>query len=384
MFLKKKIIPDSFNKEVINAINTITYNPKNIIFSGSYVRKSFRDSSDIDICENFGKNDEQVASALQDIIKKILHNKEYILLDIKCGIDPIYKNSFKHLGYVKNTKIHEFDEEKTLKDIENFKDFIPLNDYTELKHLLKKPTLKQYFDLREKIRKLITLRWTPNEVLNGCKNIDIGRSQSSNASNDRIITLISSVSTFITKIDMAFIYNGFYTEISNVFSNASSIKNGLSFMPITPNPAKYQEAIKYNLLELLENKKWLKSLKRVYTLALTDDNKKLLQKLFPILMSNIGMLNKCNSILKTFITIKEIYGSKYDKQIKIQLNNLKSYVANIYEFNFNEKTLDKLFDKSHSVKSLESIADKIDDTVNNQTKILIDKYNIKIPKTYIL
>ena len=112
MFLKKKIIPDSFNKEVINAINTITYNPKNIIFSGSYVRKSFRDSSDIDICENFGKNDEQVASALQDIIKKVLHNKEYILLDIKCGIDPIYKNSFKHLGYIKNTEIIDYDEEK--------------------------------------------------------------------------------------------------------------------------------------------------------------------------------------------------------------------------------------------------------------------------------
>ncbi len=37
----------------------------------------------------------------------------------------------------------------------------------------------------------------------------------------------------------------------------------------------------------------------------------------------------------------------------------------------------KLFDKSHSVKSLESIADKIDDTVNKQTKILVDKYNIK-------
>ena len=373
MFLKKKIIPDSFNNEIIQAVNTISYNPKNIIFAGSFVRKSFRDSSDIDICENFGKNDEQVASALQDIIKKVLHNKDYILLDIKCGIDPIYKNSFNHLGYIKNTKIIDYNEENTLKDIEKFKDLIPLTDYTELKNLLKKPNLKQYFDLREKIRKLITLRWTPNEVLNGYKNI-----------NNRIITLISSVSTFITKIDMAFIYNGFYTEISNVFSNASSIKDGLSFMPITPNPKNYEEAIKYNLLELLENKKWLKSLKRVYTLALTDDNKKLLQQLFPILMSNIGMLNKCNSILKTFITIKEQYGNKYDKQIKIQLNNLKSYVANIYEFNFNEKTLDKLFDKSQSVKSLESISDKIDDTVNKQTKILIDRYNIKIPKTYIL
>ena len=374
MFLKKKIIPDSFNNEIRQAINTISYNPKNIILAGSFIRKSFRDSSDIDICEKFGSNDEQVANALQDIIKKILHNKEYILLDIKCGIDPIYKNSFNHLGYIKNTEIIDYNEENTLKDIEKFKDLIPLTDYTELKNLLKKPSnLIGYFDLREKIRKLITLRWTPNEVLNGYKKID-----------NRVITLISSVSTFITKIDMAFIYNGFYTEISNVFSNASSIKNGLSFMPITPNPAKYEEAIKYNLLELLENKKWLKSLKRVYTLALTDDNKKLLQKLFPILMSNIGMLNKCNSILKTFITIKEQYGNKYNKQIKIQLNNLKSYVANIYEFNFNEKTLDKLFDKSQSVKSLESITDKIDDTVNQQTKILIDKYNIKIPKTYIL
>ncbi len=71
-------------------------------------------------------------------------------------IDPIYKNSFKHLGYIKNTKIIDYNEEKTLEDIEKFKDLIPLTDYTELKHLLKKSTLigrsqssialKDYFD----------------------------------------------------------------------------------------------------------------------------------------------------------------------------------------------------------------------------------------------
>ncbi len=75
------------------------------------------------------------------------------------------------------------------------------------------------------------------------------------------MTLKSSISTFLTKIDMALIYNGFYTEISNVFSNASSLKDGLSFLPITPNQAKYQEAIKYNLLELLEKKKNYTSVK---------------------------------------------------------------------------------------------------------------------------
>ena len=91
MFLKKKIIPDSFNNEIRQAINTISYNPKNIILAGSFIRKSFRDSSDIDICEKFGNNDEQVASALQDIIKKILHNKDYILLDINVELTQFIK-----------------------------------------------------------------------------------------------------------------------------------------------------------------------------------------------------------------------------------------------------------------------------------------------------
>jgi hypothetical protein len=77
--------------------------------------------------------------------------------DLIEALTGMYHNTKK---YIEEQAI-DYDEEKTLKDIENFKDLIPLNDYTELKHLLNSPpNLKDYFDLREKIRKLITLRWT--------------------------------------------------------------------------------------------------------------------------------------------------------------------------------------------------------------------------------
>ena len=373
-FLKKKIIPNSFNSEIIKAVKTITYNEKNIIFAGSFIRKSFRDSSDIDLAETFD-TDKQTLKGLQEIIKKILANKEYILLDIKSGLNPYFKNAFLNLGYIKNQEIHEFNHEKTINEIHYFKNYIDKDDYNELLKLCQKNiSLKNYFDLCEKIRKIITLRWEAKEILQGYKII-----------HNQPISLISTLSTFIVKIDMAFSFNGFYTEISNVFSNKSALKYGRTFPPITPNPDEYSYCIKYNLLEFLTFNKPLKALKRVYTLALTDDDKKLLHKLYPILISNVAILNKANSIIKTFISIIEKYGNKYNNEIRQQLNNLKVLISNIYEFNFNEMEIDKVFDnKKVSLEVLENVSDKFDNVINKQTNKLIDEYKITIPKKYLL
>jgi len=373
-YLKKKIIPDSFNDEIKKAIKAITYNKKNIIFAGSFVRKSFRDASDIDICENFGEDDKETARGLQHIIKNILKHPEYIILDIKSGIKPVFVNAFLHLGHIKNKKIINFNHSETLRDIHAHKHHIDITTYNDLIRLCK-PNIKlnDYFDITELIRKLITLRWTPAEVIKGYK-----------ISDGVHITLEASMPLFVTKIDMAFIYSGFYTEISNIFSNQSAIKYGRTFAPITPDPTKYDYCIKYNLLEYIVFKKPLKALKRCWTLAITDNDNKTLETLYPIISSNVAILNRASSIIKTHSTIIEKYGNKYNIEIKKQLDNLKPYISHVYEFDFNEKHIDDLLDNSVSIKLLSQLSDDLDDIVSTETEKLIKYYKFKIPSRYIL
>jgi hypothetical protein len=365
-YSKKKLIPESFNDEINEAITAITYNPKNIIFGGSFTKKNFRDASDIDLSERFGDDDKQVAKALKEIVMKILKKPEYIILDIKCGIYPMYVGYFKNLGYIQNKKIVEFDYDKTLEDLKTHKMHIDSDVYNNLIKLCKPSiSLSKYFELCEGIRKIITLRWTAQQVLEGY-NGDI--------------SLVDSIPLFITKIDMAFIYSGYFTEISNVFSNKSAIKNGLTFPPITPDPKLFEYCIKYNLLEYIENGKNLKALKRVWSLASDANDLITLEKIYPIITSNLAILNKANSIIKTHISIIELYGNVYNREIKRQLNNLKPFLSFIYEFPFNEKHIDELLDNRVNLNLLNDLSDRFDKTIN---KRVLD-FNFKIPKKYIL
>jgi predicted nucleotidyltransferase len=373
---KKKIMPESFNEDILRAISAITYDEKNIVLAGSFIRKSMRDSSDIDISEKFDSRytDEDVAHALQIIIKKILKHPEYILLDIKSGLNPNFIDKFNHLGYIKNTIIYDYDYKSTLNEIKENKQYIDKKQYHDLiKSMKPDPNLKEYFDMREKIRKIISLRWTPDEVLQGWKYV-----------NEQPYNLSDSIKTFVTKLDMAFINMGFYTEISNIFMTESSSKYGLTFLPITPNIQNYDEAIKYNLLEFLVHGKYLKALKRLYSLGLQKKDMKLIHQLFPILTSNVGILNKSNSIIKTCIDIISKYGLKYNNEIKLQLNNLKVFLSNIYQFDFDELNVDKQLDEKPSINKLEKLSDKLDEIVNKETKILINENNIIVHKQYVL
>jgi hypothetical protein len=175
-------------------------------------------------------------------------------------------------------------------------------------------------------------------------------------------------------------YNGFYTEISNVFSNKSSIKNGFTFPPITADPKKYNYCIKYDLLQNLVNDKPLKAYKRLYTLAIGENDQRTLNELYPVLTSNIAILNKVNSIIKTHITLIEAHGDKYIDEIKKQLNNLKPLLSFIYEFRFNEKHFDYLLDHTISLNVLEKISEDFETIIRNQTL----KYKIKISRKYLL
>jgi hypothetical protein len=374
---KPKLIPESFNNELIDAINAISYDTKNVKYAGSFVRKSNRDASDIDLSEDFKNDtDKTISKRIQLIIKKLLKTN-YIILDIKSGIDPIFIDKFNNLGTIKKHKVINYNYDATIQEIKELHQYIDKQDYDDLLKLVKEnPSLLQYFEMREKIRKIITLRWSPEEIIKGYKVIR----------NEKFY-LYQSLPLFITKIDIAFIFNGFYTEMSNVFIIKSATKYGLTFLPLSPKPDDYDSCIKYNLEEYMTYSKYLKAIKRLYSMANHNNNNKLMVKLNKVLLSDIGILNKANNIIKTIINIIEL-GKNIDiKEINIQLDNLKPLLSNIYEFSFNEKKLDFDIDKiikKFNLKQLEDITIKLDNKINTYTHKLIKEYNIKIPSNYYL
>lgn len=381
---KKKLIPDSFNDEILKAVQLITYDESQITFAGSFIRKSMTYSADIDISETFPKRctSEHIADALKTIVRKILVSDNYIL-DIKSGYDIAYEPYFNNLGNIKNDKVVGYDAQKTKNDIYECheKGYIDKDVYDELISLNKnaKTSIMSWLDLHEVIRKLITLRWSPEDVLKGFKQ---GVNQQ--------IELSTAVNTFVTKIDMVFIYQGFYTEMSNIFMTNYSSKHGLVFYPVSAQPKHYEDAIKFNLFEYVQNKMWLKALKRVFTLALLKNDQKLLKQIAPLLISSIGRLNKVTSIFTTIVDMLEKLSHPPMKMIKTQINNIKPVLSIIYEFPFGEKQIDETLDhicrskKATMIKSINEVNEHCKKVINEQTLQYMKKNHINIPKSYFL
>lgn len=382
---KKKLIPDSFNEELLKAVKTICYDEKNITFAGSFIFKSLFYSADVDVSEQFPArmSSQSIAKALQKVVKKIL-NSDYYILDIKSGYDLAFKGYFENTGYVKDQTLH-FNYDIVKHDLDQcFRNgLIQSDDYDELVQLAKKSvsSIKYWLQMREDIRKLITLRWTPKEILQGYKYGISGE----------MIPLSVAVDLFVTKIDMIFIYQGFYTEMSNIFITKNSSNKGLVFYPISPDPNHYNDAIKYNLFEYLnsEQPNYLKALKRAFVLAKMENDQSMLQKISPLLVSDVGRLNKATNVLSTIQSMLENLSHPPIKAIDFQLNNLKPWLANIYQFPFNEKAVDSIIDKicrvnpRNKIVLIESLNDQLKRVINKQTMIYIEKADIKIPKRYL-
>lgn len=378
----KKILP-SYDNNISKAIETISYDLNNITIAGTSKLKSMIYSSDIDLFETFNRNysSEDVAQALQSIVRKIEKTPKFYIMDIKSGINEKY-NIFHKLGYYKNGKIHDFDyidTEQKLNSIKN--DIDNYNDIYNLLQSAKNGSLSAWLEMREMIRKLFTIRWTPNEILNGYKIVN----------NDKFY-LYMAIPQFITKIDCIFDFDGTFTEISNILISYQSEKYGLDFLPIASDPNMHSDAVKYNILEYLygKHKNYLKVLKRVYSLAINDNNIDLVNKISPILVSNISLLSKVSSILATLIDMLEKLPNPPMKEIRYNIDKCRTKLSNIYQFPFNEKYIDmelvraQNLNKENTVKSLENIRDIMNKYINSQTlKYIKENHIFPLPNKYL-
>ena len=374
--LKQKLIPDSFNKEIKEAVNLITYNQKNVVYAGSFIRRSIRDASDIDMSETF-KSVADVVKGFQSIIKKLKENNIVVILDIKCGADPNICELFKELGTIKNGQIVNFNKQSVIDDIGMVyhQGYIDKKEYDELYDLCMSRSISDYLDLREAIRKMMTLRWTPDDILSGKKKLKHG-----------YISLHDAVVMFINKIDIVFIYQGFYTEMSNILMLENNPNHHvLEFLPLTTNVDHFLTALKFNLFEYLHHKEknYLKAIKRMFSIAVLLDDKSMVQKIFPLLQSNIAILNRVNGILKTIRDMLDKYSA--NELMLTMLDNLKPILAYIFEFDFAERQVDDIIDhikKTNIKEKIDILIDRFNKVINRETLKYINANHIFITKKY--
>ena len=384
-FLKPKLTgPDSFSSDLIKAVDLITYKKQNLIFAGSAFLKSMRYSSDIDLAEYFGKtySSQDIAHALQTIVSKIQNAKgEYYLGDVKAGLDDDL-NVFESLGEIRHQRVRGYSPAETYQQLNSIKQLISKEDYREISELipLAAHSISDWFDLREAIRKLMTLRWEPAEIQRGYKVIRGNK-----------IYLSEAVVSFMTKIDMWFNYNGVFTEITNVLMSYLNEQEGLVFLPISAKKEFAEDAIKYNLFEFMhhKDKNYLKAMKRLFTLAKMKHDSKTLNQVFPLLVSDIGLLNKVGAILSTLKDMIEKLKNPPMKAIQANIDHLKAMVANIYQFPFGEKRLvEELTELMHTSKNqlmnrLEDLIERIHHIVNQQTLKYMHDHKIKVDSIYL-
>lgn len=381
-FISKKKIPESQDTDFSNVLKAITYKKKNVNIVGSSVLKAFKYNSDIDLFEYFPRqySNKDVASALQQIVKKT--QSKYYITDIKSGINEKY-NIFHNLGYIKDGQLLEYDYTITQQSLDSIESDI--NNYIELSELnttTKNGSVCSWLEMREGIRKLFTIRWTIKQVLDGYQKID-----------DKIIKLEDCIPQFLTKIDVVFNFNGTYTEISNLLLSYQSEKHAMTFLPIISNMAEAEMGLKYSLYENLHSKKkkYLKIIKRVFSLAKMFNDVDMMKKITPIFDSNIALLAKVASILETLLLILEKVPDPPMISIRKNIDECKTTLSNIYQFPFKERIIDieltealKL-SKTQLTLKLEDIVLVINHIVNNRTQQYIKENRVMpLPKKYML
>jgi len=355
----KKKYPEDYEKETLKAIKIITSPYYDFVLFGSSVFKYLIYAGDIDILQPLPTKNIMVN--MQSIINNIYMNK-YIIGDIKAGIKNEYYGMYKSLGYIKNKNIYKYD----YKYISKYNNINNLN----LVNLKVNPSLNDWLLLRDEIHKLITIRWTTDDILKGYKI-------EGTKMYDLETVIKNKNDASLNKIDMYYNDNDRLVEMTNVFlSNDESVDSN-----------KFIYQIKLNMLNYLldEYKNYAKALKRAYTIARMSNDAIMLKKISPFLVSHINLFASVNSDINVVLDILESGNDIYNirsliyNHIKTILKKLKN-LEMIDIYNDLGKTLKLLNNQKLFISSLENVKKNVLLISNKLTNEYIIKNNIDLNK----
>jgi hypothetical protein len=362
----QKAFPANYSNRILEIIKALSMSgTKGIKILGSASIRSQLYAGDFDINNivNMGSVKE-IADELKDIIKRLRAVPECYIGDIKIGEIPEW-NPFRPSAMLADKKIENFN----IKESQSIIDSIPASaisqkERSDALNLLEKATTPKDFLTAKKEIKFHILRWKPEQILAGYLNY-----------RGLTVTLQEAImSRGLIKIDVVALVNSRYVEIAMVYS--VSVKG-------SPLMRRQQPL----LITLTEDFAYyskidpFKSVKRLFSIAKLTGDKKAIEKIVPILNSDLGRLYQIVSDLKVLKGLMERPQPPI-QEIRSQIDDMRSRMGNIYQL--------KLFlDKEHDIigelntilnTPLTAVIGKI---VKLITKLqgIIDEATVKIMKT---
>jgi hypothetical protein len=392
----------SLSVDTVNAINMITLDsrfPPNIVGSFKYVVHEY--PADIDMFESYQshaireapeKNSngcsykeaiKDIASKFKDIALRLKEGKDVYLGDFKAGHDNRYR---VNIGYIRNLKLANYNPFLIRSNIIKIGEQ-GLYSEAEVSELLSKvieqPSLQEYSDLENAIRKRYIIRWTLDELLNGFKILPLNVK----------LTLEEAIGhKSIIKIDIWLYLNQRYIEMTNWYmltykDNQGVIKN------LSIKPEKYESSLIKDLYHYNNPavNKYMKLAKRLWLYAVLKKNKQLMISLYPLFGSGAS---KMYQIVGEIETIQNILEKVKKVSLDTIITNIEDWktrlgtvmsdilpipVAHVVYENINIILKNK-HKKEFILVKLDEISDKLTQYINRYVKLYFSRNHIKLEK----
>ena len=403
MFQKKK--EDALTREILEALQTVTFNMKNAQIVGSFIYRAQPFPSDIDLSEKFLPSqqltDEQavkvVSERLRILIEKIQRSESY-LGDVKIGYDPaLYALYFFFLAgftglsdkqegdVIWESVKPEFRKDLLLQYLGRYlqRGLVTKESYRELTQALRvpHPDIEEVYEL---LRQLYTLRWSADEVLQGYKDLP----------GDRRISLSEALQDpALVKIDLWSLIQEKWTEVTNVL-DLSYNKGEKVLNSDIPNILTVVQDDIYKLASSKHFEKPFKLAKRLFSAARLIKNEKDAQVLVDLFRSDYGSLNQIRSEIATLGDMIEGLPQPPVETINRQIDNFKQRFSTILsvQLDFDQiySLIDsiikqKYFNKEDVLKKLDSLSDYLKKKIDPFTKEYLTAHGLlPVPKRYHL
>ena len=309
---------------------------KGLKILGSMSLRSQQYAGDYDGYEIVDMNDETNEEALYKLAERFKRMIQHLQSMPNVYIGDIKAGSVEEWRVIDKDK---YDAGKSRKKIDELhaKGIISKDEKSDALELLKnKPSITDELLAKSKI-KFHIVRWTPSEVLAGKKTLRDGS----------IMTLEEAFSSpIISKMDViGLVQNNRYTDFSVIYEFHNRGKT------LNPDKVDIVKSLKENIIAYEKDGNYFKAMKRKFALAKYQGNNKEVERLTPILNSDLGRLYHIIGDIGTLETLIEDHNAPL-KTIRYEIDQFKNRLANIYTLN------DYLADEPHLLQEINNILKK--------------------------
>jgi hypothetical protein len=369
---REKSYPANYPADALAIIDAMSFSGgRNVKILGSMAMRSQQYAGDYDLFEEVktkGSEEEalrSLASKFKDIVKTLLRTKNIYVGDIKAGAIPEWEILNTNAGIV-NGKIENYNAVESKHRIDELeKAKIISGGEAKFAHSLIKESMTPE-DLIEakKELKFHIVRWSPNEVLHGSKIL---------RDKKRYTLEEAFSSSSLSKLDViGFIQNNRFTDFSIIyeFYNNGKVLNEF--------PLNVSQSLKEDIIYYKAHGNHFKVLKRMLALAKLNKDSATVNKLIPVLNSDLGRLYLITSDVGTLIELLENERKVPMPLVRFELDQMKARMGNIYnlpDFLSEEHDLIgdinailKMTNKSQLLSRLHQIKTKMEGILNTNAK----------------